>query len=266
MAQARARVREVADGVHRVGLGRGIGQVNAYLVRSGEGWVLVDTGWPRSAAAIRAALASLAGPGARPSAILLTHIHPDHSGSALELARLWELPLLVHPDEVVLARGGIDPRYANPLDRWVIAPALRLVPRRRLDAMIARDSLEHDVAPFDPDTGTPHLPDWRCVPVPGHTPGHVAFFRASDRVLLTGDAVLTENPTSWRSLSTAPAPCAPPRISTWDWAAATSSVAVLAGLRPDVLATGHGAPLLGAAAADGLDSLAASLCGRARPS
>lgn len=260
MAQPHADVREVADAVHCVRLGRGVGTVNVYLVHADGGWVLIDTGWSRSAPAIRMALASVAGPDVRPRAILLTHIHPDHSGSALELARLWGLRLLVHPDEVVLARGGIVPQYANPLDRWVIAPVLRLVPRRRLDAMISRSSLEHDVGTFEPADGVPHLPDWRCVPVPGHTPGHVAFFRERDRVLITGDAVLTENPTSWRSLiSKAPAPCPPPRISTWDWAAATSSVAVLARLRPAVLATGHGRPLAGAAASEGLDALAASL-------
>ena len=260
MALPRARVREIADAVHCVRLGRGIGSVNVYLVHSDGGWVLIDTGWSWSAPAIRTALASVAGTDARPRAILLTHIHPDHSGSALELARLWGLRLLVHPDEVVLARGGIVPQYANPLDRRVIAPVLRLVPRRRLDAMVSRSSLEHDVEAYDPDAGVPNLPDWRCVPVPGHTPGHVAFLRERDRVLITGDAVLTENPVSWHSLiSKAPAPCAPPRISTWDWAAATSSVATLARLRPAVLATGHGRPVAGAAASEGLDSLAASL-------
>jgi len=152
------------------------------------------------------------------------------------------------------------PAYANPLDRWAIAPLLRLVPRRRLEAMISRDSLEHDVESFDPAAGVPGLPDWRCVPIPGHTPGHVAFFREPDRVLLTGDAVLTANPLSVRGLvPSAPAVYGPPRVSTWDWAAAASSVAVLAGLRPEVLGTGHGRPLRGAQASLLLDALAASL-------
>ncbi len=40
----------------------------------------------------------------------------------------------------------------------------------------------------------PGLPDWEAVPTPGHTPGHVAFFRRSDRVLITGDALVTVDP------------------------------------------------------------------------
>jgi glyoxylase-like metal-dependent hydrolase (beta-lactamase superfamily II) len=74
------------------------------------------------------------GAGARPDAIVLTHIHPDHAGSALELARLWDLPVHVHPAELPMAGGRYLPQYANPLDRWLIAPLLALVPRR----MVAR--------------------------------------------------------------------------------------------------------------------------------
>jgi len=45
---------------------------------------MIDTAWARSTTAIRTAAASLFGD-ARPAAILLTHIHPDHSGSASAL-------------------------------------------------------------------------------------------------------------------------------------------------------------------------------------
>lgn len=42
----------------------------------------------------------------RPASILLTHDHPDHSGSALELARMWSLPVHVHRDELPLVNGS----------------------------------------------------------------------------------------------------------------------------------------------------------------
>jgi len=69
-------------------------------------------------------------------------------------------------------------------------------------------------------------------------------------VLITGDALLTANA---RSLC-GPLPgqqmiSGPPRISTWNWAAATESVARLAGLEPRVLAPGHGTPMTTAATA-----------------
>jgi glyoxylase-like metal-dependent hydrolase (beta-lactamase superfamily II) len=78
-------------------------EANVYLVRSGPAWVLIDTAWPHRGQIIHAAAEPLFGTGTRPAAILLTHIHPDHAGSALELARMWDPPVHVHPGELPLA-------------------------------------------------------------------------------------------------------------------------------------------------------------------
>jgi hypothetical protein len=40
-----------------------------------------------------------------------------HAGSALELARLWDLPVHMHPGELPLASGRYLPENGNPLDR-----------------------------------------------------------------------------------------------------------------------------------------------------
>jgi len=257
---------EIAAGVYRVETGRGLTGANVYLVRSAPGWVLIDTGWPHRGQLIRAAAESLFGPGTRPAAIALTHIHPDHSGSALELARMWDLPVYVHPDELVLAPGGYLREYGNPLDRWLIAPVLGLLPRRMVEASRSRHSLEGTARAFDPAAGVPGLPDWQAVPTPGHTPGHVAFFRGRDRVLITGDAVLTVDLNSVRGLLAGKHGVAgPPYVSTWDWPAARRSVAALAGLEPAVLACGHGRPMTGGQAAAGLTALANSFSPQPAP-
>jgi glyoxylase-like metal-dependent hydrolase (beta-lactamase superfamily II) len=200
------------------------------------------------------------GAGARPEAIVLTHIHPDHAGSARELARLWDLPVHVHPAELPLASGRYLPQYASPLDRWLIAPLLALTPRRAVEASVSRSSLEGTAVPFDPAAGVPGLPDWQAVSTPGHTPGHVAFFRRGDRVLITGDAVLTVDLNSLPGLLSGKHQVAgPPYISTWNWPAAKESVAALARLEPEVLACGHGRPMGGMQAAAGLASFSARL-------
>jgi glyoxylase-like metal-dependent hydrolase (beta-lactamase superfamily II) len=41
--------------------------------------------------------------GTRPASILLTHLHPDHIGSALELANMWNVPVYVHLGDLPLA-------------------------------------------------------------------------------------------------------------------------------------------------------------------
>ena len=184
-------LREIAPGVFCLGP-KGRSQTNVYLVRSGSSFVLVDAGWAGDGPAITAVAESQFGPGARAAAILLTHVHPDHSGSARELAERWNCPVYVHPDELPLALGDVRAITAagGPLDRWVILPLLRLMGRGRLETVLAASSLSGIVRALDPD-GVPGLPDWRWVHAPGHTPGHTAYFRPADRVLITGDAILT---------------------------------------------------------------------------
>src|SRR5437764_4264871 len=69
---------------------------NAYLAGNARSWVLVDSGVPGSHRPIRRAAAKRFGPGARPQAIVLTHGHRDHAGSAGVLADEWGVPVYVH--------------------------------------------------------------------------------------------------------------------------------------------------------------------------
>jgi len=258
----RIPVTEVADGVYRVGVGRGDMASNVYLIRSGGSWALIDAAWPGRGELIKAAAESVFGERARPAAVLLTHIHPDHSGSARELARTWDLPVWVHPGELPLAAGKYRPEYGNPLDRWLIVPLMRLLPRRRVESMISEASLAGIARPLDPAGPPPGLPDWQCVAAPGHTPGHAAFFRARDRMLIAGDAVVTVNLNSVRALLPGkPGAWGPPRYTTWNWPLAKESVAALARLEPHVLAGGHGRPMTGTGTAARLRALAEKLCG-----
>jgi glyoxylase-like metal-dependent hydrolase (beta-lactamase superfamily II) len=243
--------RQVAPGVWLVTLGRSAAASNVYLVGSETAWTLVDAGWASSAAAIRAAAELVFGPGARPEAILLTHIHPDHSGSAGALARPWAVPVYVGADELPMAAGRYLPQFAMPLDRWLVAPLLRLLPARARARIEAANSITDVARPLDPRAGVPGQPEWTWVPTPGHTPGHVAYLRPRDGVLIAGDAVLTVNLNSvGGALSGRQRVAGPPWYTTWDWLAAKRSIRALADLEPQVLAPGHGRPMtVGTAAA-----------------
>ncbi len=82
--------------------------------------------------------------------------------------------------------GPRDTVLAGPHDHWVVLPLMRATGRRRREAMLAGSSLSDVSHPFERDAGIPSLPGWECIPTPGHTPGHVSFFRASDRVFDRG--------------------------------------------------------------------------------
>ena len=239
--------RAVAAGAYRLTVGRGPGRANVYFVSSAASWVLIDTGWPGDAAAICRAATGLFGYDSRPAAILLTHSHPDHSGSARDLAREWDCPVYVHIDELALAGNDITVvrAFPNPLDRWVILPLLRLLPHGRRQAIMEQSSLRHVVRPLAPGGGLPGLPDWEAVPSPGHTPGHVAYFRRRDGILLSGDALVTVNLNSPIGLLLGrPRLSGPPWYTTWNRRLARESVAKLKDLRPRVIAGGHGVPFV----------------------
>jgi glyoxylase-like metal-dependent hydrolase (beta-lactamase superfamily II) len=262
--------RESAPGVYCLEVGKGIMRSNVYFVRSGKSWALVDAASANCSQLIQETAESLFGAKTPPTAILLTHDHPDHAGSALELARIWGCSVYLHPDEMPLAVNkdlATVKRYANPLDRWLIMPMLRLMPRRRVEAMLSKSSLKEVARALEPGAGVPGLPDWECIPAPGHTPGQIAFFRASDRALITGDAVLTVDLNSlwgmllWTLHIKRPKISGPPWYSTWDKRVAKESVAALAGLKPRVLASGHGLPMAGNGIAGELRALAESRAG-----
>lgn len=250
------RDREIARGVYQLGP-HGRTQTNVFFVRSDDAWVLVDAGWQGDLARIEAA-AEMHMAGA-PAAIILTHDHPDHAGAACRLAQRWGCRVFVHHAELAIARGSFAAmwRHAGPLDRYLILPAISALGRRRRDVMLERNSLASVVDVLEPDGVVPYLPGWRWVHTPGHTPGHVSFFREADRVLITGDALVTLQVNTLAGMARGRQGLSgPPWYTTADHAAARASLRTLADLDPRVIAAGHGHALTGPGTADALHRFA----------
>jgi glyoxylase-like metal-dependent hydrolase (beta-lactamase superfamily II) len=248
---ADATAAQIAPGVFLLGPW-GRTQTNAYLTTDGSSWFLVDAGWGSDGPRIRAAVRSLLGSDTVPAAILLTHAHPDHAGAARELAEAWGCPVYVHPAELPIATGyfAAMARHAGPLDHWLVLPVMRLIGRRRREAALTRSSLAGVVRPLEPAGAIPGVEAWTWIHTPGHTPGHVAYVRSRDRVVLSGDAILTLEVNTWTGiLCQRQGLSGPPWYTTWDRQAAIASIVGIADLEPSVLATGHGLPLTGPATA-----------------
>lgn len=238
--------------------------VNAYLVGSpdavrddGAPWVLVDTGLPHFAPAVRAAAEARFGEGARPAAILLTHGHFDHAGSALELAGGWgeadtPVPIYAAPAEIPFLNGRANYAPGDPTVGGFMGFMSRFFPNTGRD-------LRPFLQPLPEDGTVPGLPGWRWLPTPGHSPGHVSFYRDGDGTLLAGDAFTTVDLQGWVAggFTWTPRVSRPPLPFTPDWESAQQSVETLADLRPQLLAPGHGYDVRGPDAINGLDRLVA---------
>lgn len=235
--------------------------VNLYLCGTPDAWVLIDAGLPLSAGTIFEAAEESFGERAAPEAILLTHGHFDHTGAFPDLFDRWDVPVYVHPQELPFLTGERDYPPPDPtVGGGAMALASPLYPKEGID-------LGPRVQPLPEEGSVPHLPDWRWLHTPGHTPGHVSFFREDDRCLVAGDAFVTTKQESLYQVATQKQEIhGPPAYFTPDWEAARRSVEQLASLEPEIAATGHGQPMRRPALHDGLETLAADFDRVAVPS
>ncbi len=224
-------MRAIADGVFQLPLlPRDV--VNAYLI----GDVLVDTGIKPSSSRIAGMLE-----GRSVSAIALTHAHGDHAGSMKRLAARFGVPVWCGAADREATETG-RPVLSTTLDR----PGLSLVGNAAAGfdgTPVARTLVE----------GDPLAAGFVVLDTPGHSPGHVSFWRESDRTLVCGDVLF-----NLHLLTTVSGLRQPPDMLTPDPAENRKSQRRLAELEPSTVGFGHG-PVLNDGAASKLREFAAKL-------
>ncbi|MCM1943382.1 MBL fold metallo-hydrolase [Streptomyces sp. G3] len=227
-----ADVRQVADGTYLV---HG-GNTNWVILTDGDAATLVDTGYPGDR---RALLDSLAAVGSSPeavAAVLITHAHNDHLGSAKYLRATHGTPVLLHEAEVPHARRDY-------LQQVSVGTVLRnawrpgVLPWMR-HVLRTGGTEQHPVtspAAFPAD-GALDLPG-RPVPVhtPGHTDGHCVYHLPDAGVVISGDALV-----SGHAISRIEGPQLLPDLFHHDRTRAIASLDIVAGLEGDLLLPGHG--------------------------
>lgn len=233
--------------------------VNVFAIRGPKGWWLVDAGLSGAAGRIRRWAFEHAGEGP-PQGILLTHAHFDHVGALEALLDTWDVPVYAHVEELPYLTGALD--YPPP------DPSVGGGLMARMAALFPRDAIDITtrVRALPVDGSIPGLPGWQWHHTPGHTAGHVSFFRPADRTLIVGDAFCTTKQESFLAVATQrPELHGPPAYFTTDWDAARASVQGLAALGPACIAPGHGQPMAGDEPAQALAALAAEFDRIARP-
>jgi len=223
-------------------------------------WILIDTGLPGFSGSIKRAAAARFGENSRPAAILMTHGHFDHVGSLETLADHWDIPIYAH----LLEQPYLDGRSAYPppdptVGGGLMATASPLFPPDPIN-------VGRRLRLLPEDHSVPHMDGWRWIHTPGHTPGHVSFWRENDRSLIVGDAFVTTNQESvYAAILQKPEMHGPPMYYTSDWDSARKSVRTLARLEPELVVTGHGRAMQGSEMRHALNALAQRFDEVARP-
>jgi glyoxylase-like metal-dependent hydrolase (beta-lactamase superfamily II) len=214
-------------------------------------WVLIDAGIPGTAPLIAETAEKLFGRNTAPVAIVLTHGHFDHVGALQTLAEKWDVPIYAHEVELPYLSGQASYPPPDPtVGGGMLAATAGLYPRGPVDVSKWLRSLPEDGA-------VPGMSGWKWIHTPGHTEGHVSFWRESDRTIIAGDAFITTKQESAYAVATQrPELHGPPMYFTPDWESAASSVRKLAALQPELVITGHGRALQGPQMRTALDTLA----------
>ncbi|WP_160573972.1 MBL fold metallo-hydrolase [Actinomadura physcomitrii] len=170
--------------------------VLSYLIEHASGFVLVDPGWnaPVSWQALTEGLAACSVPLSAVTAVLVTHVHPDHHGLSDAVrgqSGAW-IGMHEHEDAQLarFARPDWNDSTAHYM-RWCGSPEEHIrwmtadgyggaaAAMARADRLLAHGDLV--------DVPGVRL---RAVWTPGHSPGHLCFHDETHDLLLTGDHVL----------------------------------------------------------------------------
>lgn len=213
--------------------------VNWLLVTGDAGVLLVDAGYPGDRDEVLASLRALGCDAGDVCAVLLTHAHVDHLGSARWLAAAHDTPVYCHADEVGHARR----EYLEQAAPLAVARQLWRPRWARWTAhVVANGGLNRaGISTAEPLTAEiaaalPGRP--RPVPTPGHTGGHCSYL--IDGVLASGDALVTGHPLVARG-----GPQLLPEVFNHDQHNCLRSLSALELLETELLAPGHGPPWRG---------------------
>ncbi len=211
---------QIIPNVYQITIG-GFNSVNAFLVTE-EKLTLIDTGFGSSAPHIIDFIHKIGRSEKEISLIIITHNHPDHTGSLLKLKKTTHATIAVHKADIgSLPYGGFTSKLLGRLARMGIGKNMYL------------DTGNID-QPLSGGETLPILGGLQVINTPGHTPGSISLYSAKNKILFAGDLINHRH----RQLRI------PYHIINFNTDELKESVKLIAILDFETLCVGHGKPLM----------------------
>jgi glyoxylase-like metal-dependent hydrolase (beta-lactamase superfamily II) len=224
---------QVADGVYRLGTD----WVGSYLYDVDGAVTVVDCGFPGYFEQLPAVLAGLGRSLDAVAAVVLTHYHSDHVGSAERIRVEAGAAVFAPADDAAGVRGGRVP-IPGGMTRSLWRPRMVRYIAHAVRNGGAKAPPVKEVRAYG-DGDVLEVPGGlRAVHTPGHTGGHCSLLAEGAGVLFAGDALAT---VSFLSGQTGPQIVA----FNEDAVRARDSLSRLEGLPANVVVVGHGSPFDG---------------------
>ena len=179
------RPREVADGV----FGLGTRWVNFHLVVDGRAAILVDAGYPRYTGQLDAALAALGRRLSDVAAVIVTHHHVDHAGTAAYMRTAGAIVYVMERDAPIV-RGERPSHPPAGFYRQAWRPSMLRYLGHTVRSGGARYAACEDVHVLEGDQALDLPGRPTVIATPGHTAGHCSVALPDRGVLLAGDAMV----------------------------------------------------------------------------
>jgi len=153
-----------------------LGFVNAYLLKAGEEYVLIDTGLAGQWDALNEGLKSRGCYPGLLKAVILTHGDPDHSGNCSRLKQTYRAPIAVHPlDSGALERGERPQRTVRTLSARIAFGLLGVLRSLRRRKPVAPEHCTPDVLLENGQSLAEYGLAATVYHLPGHTKGSVGI-------------------------------------------------------------------------------------------
>jgi glyoxylase-like metal-dependent hydrolase (beta-lactamase superfamily II) len=182
--------------------------VNAYLLKAGGGYILVDTGLPGQGDKLEQELTAAGCLPDKLNLIIITHGDWDHTGNAAMLRGKYKARIAMHAGDVPQVENGVLLKRTVRPFVYRILFGLMMLKRKLQKNKLVLPKFKPDILLSDGQSLEAYGSTAKIIHIPGHTPGSIAVL-TSEGDLFAGDmfvnrkkpdsAQIVENPGQLRA-------------------------------------------------------------------